>query len=97
MISCWYGTFYVDYLKVGVKSVGQFIGGKLYTNKLGFKIFFPRSNETSAENRHTLGGFIGLVSLPITLHSYNAKNSKKGFFKQILQNFGIITIYTEPH
>ena len=29
------------YLKVGVKSVRQFIGGILYTKKLGFKKLFP--------------------------------------------------------
>ena len=39
------GIFYVDYLNVGVKSVRQFIGVTLYTNKLGFKNFFPCSNE----------------------------------------------------
>ena len=34
-----YGQFYVDFLKTGVKSVRQFIGGTLYTNRSGFKKF----------------------------------------------------------
>ena len=46
-ISIRYSTFYVDYLKVGVKSARQFIRGTLYTNKLEFKMFFLCSNETS--------------------------------------------------
>ena len=95
-ISCWYSTLYVDYLKVGVKSVIQFIGGNLYNNKLGFNNFFPCSNETSAETGHTIRVFIWLVDLPPTLHSDNNKNSKEGIFKQLLQNFGIIPTYTEP-
>ena len=40
-IYCLYGTFYVEYLKIGVKLMRQFIGGTLYNNKLGFKKFFP--------------------------------------------------------
>ena len=40
-ISRQYGTFYFDYIKVGVKLVRQFIGGTLYTNKIGFKKFSP--------------------------------------------------------
>ena len=35
-----YGTLYVDYIEVGVNLPRQFIGGTLYTNKLGFKKFF---------------------------------------------------------
>ena len=46
-ISCRYVTFYVEYLKVVVKSVRQSIGGTLYTNKIGFNKFLPCSNETS--------------------------------------------------
>ena len=36
-----FGTFYSDYLKSTVKSVRGFIGGTVYTNKTGFKKFFP--------------------------------------------------------
>ena len=41
-----YGTFYVDFLKVNVKSLRGYVGGILYCNKLGFKKFFPCINET---------------------------------------------------
>ena len=76
-----YGTFYVDYLKVGVKSERQFIGGIFYTNKLVSNKFFPLSNETSSETGHTLREFIELVDLPPTLHSDNHNNFKEGIFK----------------
>ena len=92
-----YGGFYVDYLKVGVKSIRQFIGGTLYTNKLGFKKFFPCVNETSAETGHTLKSFIELVGLPPSLHSDNHSNFKEGLFKKLLRKFGIGATYTEPH
>ena len=95
--SCWYGKLYVDYLKVGVKSERQFIGGNLYNKKIGFKKFFPCLNGTSSENGHTLRGLIELICLSPTLHSYNHKNFKDGLFKQLLQKFGIIPIYTDPH
>ena len=38
-----------------------------------------------------------MVGLLPTLHSDNNKNFKKGLFKRLLQNFGIIPTYTEPH
>ena len=53
------------------KSIRQFIGGTLYTSKLGFKKFFPCINETSQETGHTLKRFIELVGLPPSLHSDN--------------------------
>ena len=96
-LSCRYGKLYVDYLKVGVKSERQFIGGTLYNKKIGFKKFFPCLNGTSSENGHTLRGLIELICLSPTLHSYNHKNFKDGLFKQLLQKFGIIPIYTDPH
>ena len=40
-LSCWCGTFCVEYLKMVVKSVRQFIVVTLYTNKLGFNKLFP--------------------------------------------------------
>ena len=46
-LSLHYGYFYVEYLKVGVNSISQFIGGTLYTHNLGFKKFFPCTDEKS--------------------------------------------------
>ena len=92
-----YGTFYVDYLKVGVTSIRQFIGGTLYTNKLGFKKFFPCTNETSKETGHSLRMFIEFVGLPFSLHSDNHSNFKEGLFKRLLRKFGVYSSYTEPH
>ena len=40
-----YGTFYADFLKSGVKSIRDFIGGTLFTNKLGFEKHFPSEDE----------------------------------------------------
>ena len=79
---------------MGVKSVKQFIGGSLYINKLGFKKFFLCSNETSAETRHNLRGFMAFFGLPPTLHSDNHTKFKEGIFKRLLQKFGIIPTYT---
>ena len=92
-----YGRFYVDYLKVGVTSIRQFIGGTLYTNKLGFKKFLPCSSETSQETGHTLKLFIEFVGLPFSMHSDNHKNFQEGLFKRLLRRFGIYSTYTEPH
>ena len=75
-----YSTLYVDYPKLLIKLVRQFIGGTLYTSKLGFKKFFPLSNETLSENGNTLRGFIELVGLPSTMNPYNHKNFKEGVF-----------------
>ena len=60
-----YGPFYVDYLKVGVKSLRSYIGGTLYTNKLGFKKFFPCSTETSQETGSTLRNLIEIIGPPL--------------------------------
>ena len=92
-----YGSFYVDYLKFEVKSVRQFIGGTLYTNKLGFKKFFPCTSETSEETGSTLRSFIELVGLPPSLHSDNHPNFKEGIFKKLLRKFGVPSTFTEPH
>ena len=64
---------------------------------MGFKKFFPCSNETSEETGHTLKSFIELVGLPPSLHSDNHSNFKEGLFKQLLRKFGIGATYTEPH
>ena len=41
--------------------------------------------------------FIELVGLPPTLHSDNHNNFREGLFKKLLQKFGIIPTYIEPH
>ena len=49
-----HGKLYTDYLNVGVFSVRKFIGGAIYTNKLGFNKFFPCINDTPPRKRaHT--------------------------------------------
>ena len=75
-----YSTFYVDYPKLVIKLVRQFIGGTLYTSKLGSRKLFPLSNETLSENGNTLRGFIELVGLPSTMNPNNHKNFKEGVF-----------------
>ena len=92
-----YGKLYIDYLKVGVCSVRKFIGGTIYTNKLGLNKFFPFIKYTPNKTGHTLYIFIDIVGLPYYLHSYNHINFKEGLFKQTLQKSGIFTTYTEPH
>ena len=84
-LSCHYGTFYVDYLKVGFKSIGEFVGGTLYTNTLGFKKFFPCTNETYEHNGHILQNFINIVGLLTTLHSDDNRNFKEGPFCKLLR------------
>ena len=92
-----YGTFYTDYLKVSVKSLRGYIGGVIYTNKLGFKKFFPCETEQGLETGRTLRNFVELVGLPVAMHSDNHTNFKEGVFKKLLRKFGIYSTYTEPH
>ena len=92
-----FGTFYCDYLKCNVESVRGFNGGVVYTNKVGFKKFFPCHTETGEETGRSLKQFIEFVGLPASLHSDNHKNFKQGFFKKMLRKFGIWATYTEPH
>ena len=91
------GTFYVDFLKTGIKSVRGFIGGTIYTNKSGFKKFFPCSDEKSLQTSQTLRSFIELVGLPASIHSDNHRNFKEGMFRRLLRKFGIFHTFTEPH
>ena len=84
-----YGTFYVDFLKIAVKSIRGFIGGMLYCNKLGYKKFFPCTSETQEETSHSLRSFIEIVGLPASLHSDNHNNLREGLFKKTLSKFGI--------
>ena len=67
----------------------QFIGGGVYTNKLGFYKVFPWINENSDQIVNTLWNFIKIVRLPYSLHSDNHGNFKEGLFNHILQKFGI--------
>ena len=90
------GTFYVDFLKVNVKSFRGYAGGMLYCNKLGFKIFFPCMNETQEENSHSLRSFKEIIGLPAPLHSDNHNNLKTGLLKKTLRKFGIWSSFAEP-
>ena len=92
-----YGTFYTDYLKVSTKSIRGYIGGVIYTNKLGFKKFFPCENEQGSETGRTLKTFVEMVGLPAAMHSDNHRNFSEGLFKRLLRKFGIYATYTEPH
>ena len=84
-----HGTFYVDFLKVVIKSIEGYIGGMLYCNKLGFKKFFPCTNKTQEETSYSLHSFIELIDLPAALYSDNHYKLKIGKFKKILRKFGI--------
>ena len=92
-----FGTFYCDYLKVSTKSIRGNIGGTVYTNKLGFKRFYPHSDETGQSTAHGLRTFIDLVGLPASLHSDGHSNFTEGAFKRLLRKFGILHTTTEPH
>ena len=92
-----YGTFYTDFLKVAVKSIRGYIGGVIYTNKVGFKKFFPCESEKGEETGRSLRSFIEIVGLPFSLHSDNHSNFKEGFFKKMMRKFGIYQTFTEPH
>ena len=92
-----YGTFYCDYLKVNCVSIWGYIGGVLYTNKVGFKRFYPCTNETGEQTGRSLKLFIDMVGLPSSLHLDNHRNFKEGLFKRLLHKFGVHSTYTEPH
>ena len=92
-----FGTFYVDYLKIGCKSLRGFIGGTVYTNKLGFKMFFPCADEQGTTTAATMRTFIEIVGLPPSLHSDGHNNFSEGAFKKLLRRFGIPQTFTEPH
>ena len=92
-----YGSFYCDYLKMGIKSIRGYIGGVIYANKTDFKKFYPCKSETGEETGRSLKSFIEVVGLPCSLHSDNHSNFKEGYFKKILRKFGIHPTYTEPY
>ena len=68
----------------------------LYCKKLGFKKFFPCTNEIQEETSHSLRSFLKIVGLPAALHSDNYNNLKTVLFKKILRKFGIWSSFTEP-
>ena len=80
-----YGTFYTDYLKVSTKSIRGYIGGVIYTNKLGFKKFFPCENEQGSETGRTLKTFVEMVGLPAAMHSDNHRNFSRGIVQTIVE------------
>ena len=92
-----FGSFYCDYLKCKTKSIRGYVGGVVYTNKLGFYKFVPCENETGDTTGRTLRHFIEIVGLPYSLHSDNHNNFKEGLFKKLLRKFGIFQTFTEPH
>ena len=91
------GTFYVDYLKCAVKSIRGFIGGTIYTNKLGFKKFFPHEDERGTSTALGLRQFIDMVGLPASLHTDGHNNFVEGEYKRLIRKFGIPHTMTEPH
>ena len=92
-----YGRFYVDFLKVGVKSIRGYIGGTVYTNKLGFKKFFPCDNERGITTAATLKSFVDLIGLPYSMHSDNHSNFREGAFRKLSRKLGLRQTFTEPH
>ena len=63
-----FGSFYADYLKLKTKSLWGYIWGVVFTNKFGLYKFIPYKNDTSENNGRSLGRFIDLVGLPLSLH-----------------------------
>ena len=92
-----HGSFYCDYLKVSTKSIRGYIGGVLYTNRIGFKKFYPCQTEGGNETGHSLRSFVDVIGLPYAMHSDNHTNFKEGLFKRLLKKFGIYQSFTEPH
>ena len=89
------GLFYVDTLKAKVKSIRGYTVGNLYTNKLGFRKFFPM--ETESDTPNTLQYFIELVGLPPAIHSDNAKVFMHGAFGKLCRKYQIKQTFTEPY
>ena len=71
-----HGIFYIDFMKVGDKFRTGFIEGILYIKNLGFRNFFPCSDEKLEQTGHTLRRFMELVGIPHSLHSDNHNNLK---------------------
>lgn len=91
------GTFYVDYLKNSVKSLRGNIGGSIYTNKFGFKKFFPHEDEKGKSTAYGLRQFIDMVGLPSAIHSDGHNNFTEGEYKKLIRKFNLPHTTTEPH
>ena len=91
------GNFYVDTLKMHVKSIRGYSCGNVYTNKAGFKKFFPMHSETAADSAATLQNLIHLIGIPKSLHSDNHGNFYGGEFKKKARKFDIQQTFTEPN
>ena len=89
------GQFYVDTLFSKVKSIRGFTCGNLFTNRLGFKKFFPMESESNSPS--SLQSFIEIVGLPHALHADNAKTFKHGEFKKLCNKFRVKQTWTEPY
>ena len=84
-------------MKSKVKSVRGYIGGVLYTNRIGFHKFIPCDSEKGEQTSRTLKHFIHVIGLPYSLHCDNHANFKQGLFSKLMKKFGIFQTFTEPH
>jgi hypothetical protein len=96
-LSTKYGQFYVDTLFAKVKSIRGYTCGNLYTNRLGFKKFYPMVSNNSVECASTLKTMIELVGIPPALHSDNAPEFLRGEFKRKCRHFDIRQTSTEAN
>ena len=92
-----FGTFYSDYLKSKVKSVRGFIGATVYTNKTGFKKFFPHADEKGKSTASGLRSFIDIIGLPAALHTDGHSNFVEGDYRKMIRKYNIPFSHTEPH
>ena len=69
----------------------------LYTNKIGFRKFYPCENKTGEETSRPVRTFIETVDSPYYIHSDNHGKFKEGLFKKLMRNFGVHRIFAEPH
>ena len=90
-------TFYVDTLKMNVKSIHGYTCDNVYANKAGFKKFFPMDSETAAESAATLQNLIHLIGIPKSLHSDNHGNFSACEFRKKARKYDIPQSFTEPY
>jgi hypothetical protein len=67
-LTCGYGIFYFNHLKVATKSIYGYIGGVINTNKLDFKKKILCENEQWFETGQALKTFVELVGIPAAMH-----------------------------
>ena len=87
----------MDYLEVSSKSMQCYIGGVLYTNKLGFKKFYPCESEQGEETGQSLHSFVKMVDIPISICSNNHWIFSEGLFKKLFHKFDIFATFTNFH